>query len=167
MEASRMWPIWVSGKPSKKPTKGKDDSLRDSLAAVSTLNKKPSTRKPARKRGKPTPQKDDDDDDALFVKRIKKEPMFSTPKKLNPAKPPAFINLDTPLPIHRASRQSSTELSEVDEEAFHANGGESHNESKTTDAELDEDLLDDPLQMPPQPQKRYIAPSDRELRGRK
>ncbi|OQN95139.1 hypothetical protein B0A48_18724 [Cryoendolithus antarcticus] len=160
-------------KPSKKPAKGKDDSLRDSLAAASTLKKQPSTKKPTRKRGKPTPQKDDDDDDALFVKRIKPEPMFSTPK-INPAKPPAFVNLDTPLPLHPASKRSSTELSEIDEEEFKASydsGVETHRESNTADAELDEELdeelPDNPLQMPPQPQKRVIAPSDRELRGRK
>ncbi|KAK6429958.1 hypothetical protein LTR95_013892 [Oleoguttula sp. CCFEE 5521] len=161
-------------KPSKKPAKGKDDSLRDSLAAASTLKKKPSTKKPTRKRGKPTPQKDDDDDDdALFVKRIKPEPMFSTPK-INPAKPPAFVNLDTPLPLHPASRRSSTELSEIDEEEFKAGydyGFETHRESNNADAELDEELdeelPDDPLQISPQPQKRVIAPSDRELRGRK
>ncbi|KAK6402931.1 hypothetical protein LTR95_019011 [Oleoguttula sp. CCFEE 5521] len=68
--------------------------------------------------------------------------MFSTPK-INPIKPPTFVNLDTPLPLYPASRLSSTELSEINEEEFKASYDSSlepYRESSTTDVELDEEL---------------------------
>ncbi|OQN98946.1 hypothetical protein B0A48_15292 [Cryoendolithus antarcticus] len=93
-------------KPANKK-KANDASLPASLTASLTPKKKPTPKKKATtgagKRGKPTSQdtnNDDDDEGSLFVKRIKKERTFKA-LKINPAQPPAFINLDTPLRIKK------------------------------------------------------------------
>nr|OQO22885.1 hypothetical protein B0A51_08611 [Rachicladosporium sp. CCFEE 5018] len=179
-------------KPENKK-KANGASLPASLTASLTPKKKPTPKKKtttgAGKRGKPTSQdtdNDDDDEGSLFVKRIKKEPTFkalkinpaqppafinldtplrikkertfSTPK-INPTQPPPFVELDTPLPLH--SRQSSPELSEVDEAAQYREhyeaDVEAHSEANPMAVDSYKELPKDHLELLPRSEPRTRA----------
>ncbi|OQN98473.1 hypothetical protein B0A48_15743 [Cryoendolithus antarcticus] len=179
-------------KPANKK-KANDASLPASLTASLTPKKKPTPKKKATtgagKRGKPTSQdtnNDDDDEGSLFVKRIKKERTFKA-LKINPAQPPAFVNLDTPLRIKKErtfstpkvnptqpppfveldtllplpSRQSSPELSEVDEAAQYREhyeaDVEAHSEANPMAVDSYKEPPKDPLELLPRSEPRTRA----------
>ncbi|KAK6442899.1 hypothetical protein LTR95_000914 [Oleoguttula sp. CCFEE 5521] len=156
----------------KKPNKGsRVASLRAS--ATSSKRKRPSPKKgskaaAARKRIAPPPSDHDDDGDDDTSVFIKPEKNLDTPP-INPSKPPPFINLDTPIAYH-PRRGSMSELSEVAGGEHYQLFYEAENQAQhEANSSADEDLPDDPRQLPQRPQasKRTIEPSDRELRGRR